>query len=185
MSIGHEEKIGGVEREEVLALAALGLLTPEETADLKPGEVAEMAEAAALLAENVPLAAPSPAVKNRLMSRVAAWESLKPLADVRPYDGLWINGGAPGVDIRRLFRDKATGRTTMLLRMEPGVSFPAHYHHDDEQCYVLKGDVRWGDLVYEEGDFVAMAENTTHPVIHSAGGNLLLIIAGNNEFVHA
>jgi len=174
-----------MERGEAVALAALELLTPAETADLKPGDVAEMAEAAALLAESVPRTTPSTAARSRLMSRVAAWEALKPLADVRPYDGLWINGGAPGVDIRRLFRDKATGRTTMLVRMEPGVSFPAHYHHDDEQCYILKGDVRWGDLVYEEGDFVAMSKNTTHPVIHSAGGNLLLIIAGNNEFVHA
>jgi anti-sigma factor ChrR (cupin superfamily) len=145
----------------------------------------QMAEAASLLAETVAPVAPGAAVKGRLMSRVAAWQSLKPLADLHPYDSPWMHGGAPGVEIRQLFRDGQTGRSTMLVRMEPGATFPAHHHADDEQCYVLKGDIRWGDVVYEEGDFVVMAKNTTHPEIRSVTGNLLLIIAGKNEFVHA
>jgi len=36
-----------------------------------------------------------------------------------------------------------------------------------------------------QGDFVVMANETTHPAIHSVHGNLLLIVAGHNEFVHA
>jgi hypothetical protein len=43
--------------------------------------------------------------------------------------------------------------------------------------------VRWGDLVYEEGDFVVMAKESTHPRVHSVRGNLLLIMAGHNELV--
>ena len=82
MSIGHEEKTGGMERGEAVALAALELLTPAETADLKPGDVAEMAEAAALLAESVPRTTPSTAARSRLMSRVAAWESLLSLIHI-------------------------------------------------------------------------------------------------------
>jgi len=172
-----------MEREETAALAALGFLTPREAAAAHPREVRAMENAAALLAGNVRPVTPSPDLKSRLLSRVSAWETLKPMADVRPHDGGWTSTGLPGVDMRKLFRDPQTGRTTLLLRMEPGVSFPAHHHGDDEQCLVLKGDIRFGDLVYEEGDFVVMGKSTTHPEIHTVGGNLLLLVAGHNEFV--
>ncbi len=143
----------------------------------------DLDEFAELLASSVLPVTPAEAVRNRLMTRVADWNSLKPLADVRPYDSPWLDGGAPGVEIRQLFRDRQTGRTTMLVRMEAGAVFPAHHHADDEQCYVLRGDIRWGNVVYKEGDFVVMARDTTHPELRSEAGNLLLIIAGTNEFV--
>ena len=167
------------------ALAALGFLTPAEEAAVPREALREMNEASALLAETVPSVAPAARLKGRLMNRVADWQMLKPLADVRPRDGGWMSAGVPGVDRRKLFSDTQTGRTTMLLRMEPGVRFPAHFHHDDEQCYVLKGDIGWGEVMYREGDFVVMGKDTTHPEIHSVSGNLLLIISGHNEFVHA
>jgi anti-sigma factor ChrR (cupin superfamily) len=174
-----------MEREETAALAALGFLSPKEQRSAPAELKASMTQAAALLAESVPPAAPKPSVKGRLLDRVAGYEALKPLADVRPYDGGWVNSGVEGVDIRNLFRDPGSGRTTMLVRMEPGMRLPAHYHHDDEQCMVIRGDIRWGELVYQEGDFVVMGKETTHPEIHTVDGNLLLIVAGRNEFVNA
>jgi len=173
----------GQEQEENAALAALGLLSARESAKI-PGElVDEMKEAASLLAEIVPAVPPAPSIKSKLMERVSNLEA-KPLADVRRYDDQWVHSGVPGIDLKTLFKDKKSGRTTMLVRMEPGASLPSHRHGDDEQCLVLQGDVRWGELVYEEGDFVVMANETTHPRIHSVHGNLLLIVAGHNEFVH-
>ena len=173
------------EREENAALAAMGLLPAREVAKT-PGElVDEMREAASLLAETIPLVSPSPSLKSRLFERVAQFESLKPLADVRRYDDQWVHSGVPGVDLKTLFKDVKSGRTTMLIRMEPGAILPSHHHGDDEQCLVLQGDIRWGELVYEEGDFVVMAKETTHPRVHSVHGNLLLIMAGHNELVQA
>ena len=156
---------------ELAALAALG--DPDQ------------GDAAALLAESVAPLAPAPSAKKRLMSRVAAYESVRPVADVRRDEPTWMPYGAEGVDIKPLFRDEATGRTTVLMRMAPGAKFPAHHHHDVEQCLVVKGDVRFGDLVYEEGDFVVMGKHTDHPVIHSVGGNVLLLVAGRTEFLGA
>ena len=46
----------------------------------------------------------------------------------------------------------------------------------------MKGDVRFGDLVYEEGDFVVMGTGTDHPEIHTMGGATLLLVAGHTEF---
>jgi anti-sigma factor ChrR (cupin superfamily) len=170
------------EQQEAAALAALGL-TSDVNTQVAPALLRAFREAAALIAESVaPVAPPSP-LRARLLNRVADYESLKPIADVRPYDGAWVSAGAPGVDMKVLFSDKATKRTTMLVRMQPGAVLPAHRHHDDEQCLVVKGDVRWRDIVYEEGDFVVMGRDSDHPEIHTVNGNVLLIIAGRNEYL--
>jgi anti-sigma factor ChrR (cupin superfamily) len=139
--------------------------------------------AAALIAETAEPAAPRPALRERLMARVADYETMKPLADLRPYDGAWVATGVPGVEVRNLFRDRELGRTTLLLRMEPGAKLPAHRHGDHEQCLVLSGDIRWGALVYREGDFVVMGKGSSHPEIFSRDGNVLLLVAGRNEFL--
>ncbi len=137
-----------------------------------------------LVAESIRPVPPRADLKARLMSRVAAHSTLRPLADVRTHDTPWEPMGR-GVKARTLFHDTATDRTTMLIRMEPGSRLPSHTHGDDEQCLVIEGDIRWGSIAYNAGDFVAMAKNTTHPEVRSETGNLLLIIAGHNELVHA
>jgi len=170
---------------EQAALAALGMLSTDEAAAVPKALVAEVSGALALLGEGVKPAAPAPALKDRLMARVSGWETLKPISDVRRNEANWMPGGAPGIDIKPLFHDRSTGRNTVLVRMQPGARLPAHHHGDDEQCLVLEGDIRWGDLVYEKGDFIAMGKASNHPEIHSVHGNLLLIVAGHNEFLQA
>jgi anti-sigma factor ChrR (cupin superfamily) len=145
----------------------------------------EVLPAAVLVAEAAAPIAPSAGLKARLMSRIAAYETVKPMADVRQNEAVWLPFGAPGVDVKPLFTDDLTGRTTVLLRMAAGSRLPPHHHHDVEQCLVLKGDVRFGDLVYEEGDFVVMGSHTDHPEIHSVNGTLLLLVAGRTEFLPA
>ena len=51
------------------------------------------------------------------MKRIANYETMKPLADVRSHDDTWKLSGIPGVDIKHLFRDKQTGMSTYLLLM--------------------------------------------------------------------
>src|ERR1700759_1858320 len=116
------------ELEEAAALAALGLMSDDVPNHVRPSLVRAFREAAALIAESVAPVAPPPSLRARLLDRVADFETLKPIADVRPYDGAWMPA-APGVDTKILFIDKATKRTTMLVRMQPGAKLPAHRHH--------------------------------------------------------
>lgn len=167
------------------ALAALGMLTPREASAIRPREVRRMEEAVASLVAAVAPAHPRPSARDRLMARVAAYEELRPLADVRRNEGGWLSAGFPGVDVRPLFRDRTSGQSTVLIRMEPGAKLPTHSHGANEQCFVLEGDIRWGEVAYEAGDFVVMAKDTTHPELLSSNGNLLLIISGHNEYAHA
>ena len=174
-----------VEQQDLAAMAALDLGSPTEAAAAPKRLVKELREAAWLVAESIEPVAPVASLKGRLTARVAQFEQLRPVADVRRNEEYWVNSGVPGIDIKQLFKEQETGRSTYLVRMEPGKRLPAHYHHDAEQCLVLKGDIAWGDIVYEEGDFVVMGKGTHHPEIHTVNGNLLLLISGHNEFDHA
>jgi hypothetical protein len=43
-------------------------------------------------------------------------------------------------------------------------------------------DIRWGELFSRAGDFMVMGKDTTHPQVHTVGGNILLPAASHNEY---
>ncbi len=146
------------------------------TADAIGDQASELREAAAAIAfENLP--APPP---ERLRSRLMQAVKLEPRVAASGEAG-WIETGQPGVRMKLLYQDPDRSLATLLLRMEPGASYPAHFHTENEQCYVIEGDVRWRDLVYRQGDFVVAPKGSIHPPITTETGNLLLLVAGRNE----
>lgn len=53
----------------------------------------------------------------------------------------WTPLDFPGVSMKVLFKDDASGAMTAVTRMEPGATLPAHFHtHADETVYVLEGE---------------------------------------------
>src|SRR5258708_7508670 len=87
-----------VEQQENAALAALGFLSPREAMATPRIAIVQMSEAAALLGESVAPVASAPSLKGRLLSRVADFELLKPVADVRRDENTWVHTGMPGID---------------------------------------------------------------------------------------
>jgi len=67
--------------------------------------------------------------------------------------------------------------------MEPGSHYPPHHHAGPEQCYVLEGELRIGDLVLRAGDYSCAAADTLHAAPASPAGCLLLIIASQHDAV--
>lgn len=133
----------------------------------------------AVLAEAVttPVAPPA-GLRQRLMEEISSG----PKAELRRGNERWRATEFAGVSICPLYNDQAGGRRTFYLRMEPGAAIPAHLHGADEQCLVLAGDLTWGGRTYHGGDFFVTGQGSTHPVSTTAAGNLLLIIAGDNEY---
>lgn len=53
--------------------------------------------------------------------------------------------GIVGVSVKVLRRDQAAGRApTILLKFEPGSTYPAHNHPGGEEIFVLEGDIILG-----------------------------------------
>ena len=67
------------------------------------------------------------------------------------------------------------------LCMAPGTSYPGHRHAGVEECYVLEGDLRVGDLVMRAGDYQRAAIGSVHGVQSTEGGCLLLVLMSDRD----
>jgi anti-sigma factor ChrR (cupin superfamily) len=141
-------------------------------------------EAAALLALSLEPVAPPEFLRDRLAARLAApGADWRPAAEIRKGAGVWKPTGVPGIDFQLLYADPKSGLGTYLLRMAPGSRYPAHRHFDNEQCLLLEGDLRWGAVSYQAGDFLVSGDGSVHPEVTTQGGNVQLIISGKFEFL--
>jgi anti-sigma factor ChrR (cupin superfamily) len=106
----------------------------------------------------------------------AANSNLAGSRTVRADDGKW-EALCPGIERKVLFFDRARKRITFLIRAQPGAEFPAHHHDDDEEAYVLSGDLSFDDLVLGAGDYHLARPGVSHPVARTRGGCMLLMTA--------
>ena len=89
--------------------------------------------------------------------------------------GDWQETGVPGMTMRILNKDRRKKRMTALLRMEAGASYPAHAHTQDEECFMLEGDLIFDDCVLHAGDYLRMAAGTAHGIARTRTGCVCLI----------
>jgi len=74
----------------------------------------------------------------------------------------WTASKFPGVDVKILYQDEATGMLTVLTRMAPGSFIPLHIHTDIEQTYVLEGSLEDEQGAATAGNFVWRPGGNTH-----------------------
>jgi hypothetical protein len=122
-------------------------------------------------------AAPAPGLEAKLLDRIGRipQAGVQPVSNmpaiVRQDEGDWVDSPQPGVKLRFLHRKR-----TMLVKMEPGSTYPSHVHALDEQCLVLEGSVQDGEgRIARAGDYVFMAKGSTHPPFFTESGALFLI----------
>ena len=194
---------------ELCALAACDLLLPAEAAEfarhsaecaLCRDEVASLRAAAGELAATVTDVDPPERVWQRVAARVRGeptpaiqtwkrWTADASGAAGASADLLfrgaserdWEPTGAPGVEARRLFVDPAADRVTMMVRMAAGTSWPAHLHAGPEECYVIEGDLRVGDLHMHAGDYQRAEAGSRHGVQSTEGGCTLLLVSSLHD----
>ena len=95
---------------------------------------------------------------------------------VRAGEGQWLPTGDAGVSFKLLYTDRERGTFTTLVRMDAGASIPAHRHLGVEQCLVIEGDLRAGDVSMSAGDFNCSLPGSVHEEIATTGGALFLIV---------
>jgi anti-sigma factor ChrR (cupin superfamily) len=85
---------------------------------------------------------------------------------------------SPGIKGRVLHVDRAQNRQYLLVRMAPGSSYHPHSHDTDEQALVLEGDLWFGDLKLEAGDFHVATPTSSHPPGRTVNGCLVHVVMG-------
>jgi len=171
------------------ALHALGMLEGQQArafrehlddgCEVCTGELRAFQQTAACLPLALPESRPDAGVRARLMSRIREPEPVV----VRAGRAGWQESGIEGVTVKSLYADPTSDQVTMLVRMTAGAIYPRHRHAAAEQCLVLEGDLHIGDLALQAGDYTCAAPETTHPVVSTVGGCLLMIIASRRDEV--
>ena len=109
-------------------------------------------------------------VKQKLLRQMAEAEDSH--VTVQAADDLW-RPFLPGVKIRVLHESQ--GVMSYLLRIDPGASVPAHRHPHDEECVVLEGVLRIGELVVPAGGFHLARKDTLHARLDTDTGSTLFL----------
>ncbi len=174
-------------------------------------EVGRLRQVASALAQLAPEVDPPADLRDRLLDRVAAlgseriaqelpsaarpaqsWKNWAPSPAgggpvfVPAADTGWEPTGVAGVSARGLFVDPEHDRVTMLVRMVPGATYPAHRHGGPEECYLIEGDLDDGDICMHAGDYLRKEGGTLHGVQSSEHGCLMLIVSSlRDELVAA
>lgn len=180
--------------EEKAALYALDSLSVDEARDFEAhqaagcdfcsSEVLAQRELLLLIGDNISRPTrPPPSLRERLLSRVSKDCELmiSGIHIVRSADGAWSPTGVPGVSVKMLAFDESRRVSTMLVRMEPGCSYPAHHHSTTEECYVLEGDLCLGDETLVAGDYQRAESGSDHAEQFTRGGCLLLVTAAAED----
>lgn len=94
---------------------------------------------------------------------------------VRESELSWADLGMPGVTMKVLHKDEATGAMAVLTRIEAGASIPRHWHSKaDEAVYVLDGDFVEDGVSYGPGAYFVGQARTTHGPHATVGGCTVL-----------
>jgi len=177
---------------QALALAdAIGALDPDERRDLERrlaalppdvrAEVARLYDAAVDVASSVPAAMPSPRVRAALLAKAAMPSN----HTVTAADGEWVQSPLPGVRMKILAIDRVRDRVTMLLKGEPGATYPAHRHTGPEECYVIRGSLVVEGQLLRAGDFHHAEGDSHHGELRTDDGVEVLLVAAASDYLPA
>jgi anti-sigma factor ChrR (cupin superfamily) len=86
----------------------------------------------------------------------------------------WEETKFPGIRMKMLYSDPASGMCTMLMRLEPGATVPLHEHTAIEQTYVLEGRFLDEEGECGPGQFVWRPAGNTHVAWAGPEGALIL-----------
>lgn len=95
----------------------------------------------------------------------------------------WTPTELPGTEMKILFKDEASGRSTILFRMAPGARVPLHRHMEVEQTFVLEGSLVDDQGAVTAGNFVWRPAGNTHEAHAPHGAVFLSVFLKPNKFL--
>jgi quercetin dioxygenase-like cupin family protein len=175
---------------ETAALYVLGALPDEERAAFErhlvegcgacQREVTSFEPVVAALGEVAPAVVPPPAVRARLLARLAS-----PWTLVRADEVDWARNG-PGLETRPLYREASEGRATSLVRLMPGARHASSHAAATLELYLVRGDLTVQQERLGAGDYCAVAAAALEDEPVSEGGCLFVLVtsAPNEALAH-
>jgi len=125
---------------------------------------------------------PATLLQERLAVRIAVETRKQP---VLPPAQRWSEPDweqvAPGLECKLLATDTERHRVSMLVRLAPGASYPAHTHAGVEELHLLGGELRIDERKLFPGDYDLATPGIVHERIWSETGCTCVLITSTND----
>jgi len=125
---------------------------------------------------------PTTSLRGRLALRIAAETGKQP---VLPPDRQWSEPDweqvAPGIECKLLATDTKRHRVSMLVRLAPDASYPAHTHAGVEELHLLDGELWIDGRKLDPGDYNYGAPGTGDESIWSETGCTCVLITSTTD----
>ena len=87
----------------------------------------------------------------------------------------WQATGYKGIFVNILRRDEQSSDATVLIRMQPGCSYPAHRHAGIEEAFILQGGYRDTRGQVRAGEYVINEAASSHTPIALEGEDCIML----------
>ena len=128
---------------------------------------------------------PATSLQTRLALRIAEETGKQP---VLPPAQQWVEPEweqvAPGIECKLLATDTERHRVSMLIRLAPGVRYPAHTHAGVEELHLLDGELWIDELKLLPGEYNFGAPGTTDERVWSETGCTCLLVTSTKDKLH-
>ena len=96
----------------------------------------------------------------------------------------WQETPYPGIQMKMLWHDEASGASAILFKFEPGAKTPLHEHTALEQTYVLDGGLSDHDGTISAGNYAVRIAGSVHQAQALPGGSLhIAFFNGKNRML--
>ena len=90
---------------------------------------------------------------------------------------------APGIECKLLATDTERHRVSMLVRLAPDASYPAHTHADVEELHLLDGELWIDERRLVPGDYNRGSPGTRDRRVWSETGCTCLLVTSTNDIL--
>ena len=90
---------------------------------------------------------------------------------------------APGIECKLLATDSERERVSMLVRLEPGASYPPHTHAGEEELHLLDGELWIDERQLLPGDYNHAAPGTGDQSVWSETGCTCVLITSTQDIL--
>ncbi len=166
------------ELNELLALTAVGAITPqeiqtvEELAATSPEidrELRSLRDTAATIAyAEMPLEIPA-SLKKRLFNHIPQEPEVLDFVALRSGELIWKPHPIKGLAVAILNIDPITRQVSSLVRAEVTVEYPLHHHVSGEEIFMLEGELIDRGVTYKAGDYLYSKAGSVHSPTAIAG----------------
>ena len=126
---------------------------------------------------------PSTSLQARLADRIAAETGTKPVAPPPGWSEPAWEQVAPGIECKLLATDTERHRVSMLVRLAPGASYPAHTHAGVEELHLLDGELWIDERKLFPGDYNYGAPGAGDERVWSETGCTCVLVTSTKDIL--